>query len=725
MRANAQDRQPEVTHQHVLDEALCHAALLLQRAAWFSRHLALVPDPGEDFGGASPGLLAADADVDAIFAGFERVGECPATQRGALLPDTFSERVAESSRRLDALLTSDGARGLGLTELLRRVRLGDDQRDALLVVLAGELDPRFGRLFGFLRNDALVARPTVGVLQLAVSPRFAGMALHDVLGAGCPLVRQGLIAIDADPSVPATVWPVRVPDHVVQLLVRPLPDLAPGRDGGRPWVALRWPTAEKGPLRATLGRHLDGATAGRVMIVEGPPSCGRRAAVRAACVAADRALVMCELSRGASISEASLLAKVSGAALVVHSDGALSKDKAALAELATLGHEDDVPVFVTCRPDETETLAAELRFVRATIPKLAPAGRRSVWIDVIGEQALDVSRETLDQLSSRYQLSPGRIHEVGRELARCRAGAASPVAVADVRDVLRDLTTEAIRQHAQLYEAALDLDQLVLAPQVRERLEDLVRRVQHGFQVIEEWGFSRGGSSRSRGASAIFSGPSGTGKTATAGAIARALDVDLYTVDLSQIMSKWVGETERNLAKLFDEAEASNAALLFDEADSLFAKRSSDVKGANDRYANLTVNYLLQRIEQYDGLAILTTNLPEAIDDAFQRRVTVHVRFDAPDLDERVALYRCLLPSRCSYAEDVALDEIAEEFRFTGAHIRNALMRAAFSIADSRGARPVLTHDALRMAAVREAEDLGWAVRRETAEPGHSRRRAA
>jgi SpoVK/Ycf46/Vps4 family AAA+-type ATPase len=124
---------------------------------------------------------------------------------------------------------------------------------------------------------------------------------------------------------------------------------------------------------------------------------------------------------------------------------------------------------------------------------------------------------------------------------------------------------------------------------------------------MEEWGFGAE-SGRGRGVTALFAGPSGTGKTAAAGAVARALDIDLHIVDLSRVMSKWVGETEQNLARVFDEAEASGAALLFDEADSLFGKRSTEMKSSSDRYANLTVNYLLQRMETYSGLAILTTN---------------------------------------------------------------------------------------------------------------------
>jgi len=166
-----------------------------------------------------------------------------------------------------------------------------------------------------------------------------------------------------------------------------------------------------------------------------------------------------------------------------------------------------------------------------------------------------------------------------------------------------------------------------------------------------------------------------------AGLIASELGLDLYQVDLSKIVSKWIGETEKNLSELFDAAEAGHVVLLFDEADSLFAKRT-EVKTSSDRNANLEVNYLLQRMESFAGIVILTTNLDAAIDDAFRRRLSLRVEFPVPDPDERARLWRALLPAIAQVADDLDFDALGARFEMTGGYIRNAALRAAFLAAD-------------------------------------------
>jgi SpoVK/Ycf46/Vps4 family AAA+-type ATPase len=203
---------------------------------------------------------------------------------------------------------------------------------------------------------------------------------------------------------------------------------------------------------------------------------------------------------------------------------------------------------------------------------------------------------------------------------------------------------------------------------------------------------------------ALFSGPPGTGKTLVAGLIARELDREVFRVDLSRVVSKWVGEIEKQLGELFDAAESSDALLLFDEADSLFARRT-EVKSSSDRYANLEVNYLLQRIETFQGVTILTTNLDTSIDAALRRRLAGHIVFWPPDHDERVALWeryaRCGAPVRGA----LDLDQLAADYPdMTGANIRNASLAAAFLAAATGGA---ITQDLLVRAARGEYRAMG------------------
>jgi SpoVK/Ycf46/Vps4 family AAA+-type ATPase len=204
---------------------------------------------------------------------------------------------------------------------------------------------------------------------------------------------------------------------------------------------------------------------------------------------------------------------------------------------------------------------------------------------------------------------------------------------------------------------------------------------------------------------ALFSGPPGTGKTMMAGLIAKSLDLDVYQVDLAQIVSKWVGETEKQLAKVFDAAERAHAVLLFDEADSLFAKRT-EVKSSNDRYGNLAVNYLLQRLEQYSGIAILTTNKDAALDEALQRRLSLHLHLDIPEAEERERLWLSFMPKKAP-VQEIDYRALAEEFELSGGYIKNAAVRAAFLAAHAGGA---INMKILRRAAALELEDMGRVV---------------
>jgi SpoVK/Ycf46/Vps4 family AAA+-type ATPase len=223
---------------------------------------------------------------------------------------------------------------------------------------------------------------------------------------------------------------------------------------------------------------------------------------------------------------------------------------------------------------------------------------------------------------------------------------------------------------------------LVLPSDTLDDVRALIGRVRHAHVVLERWGFRRC-LPRGSGVAALFSGPPGTGKTMVAGLLARELDLELYQIDLSRIVSKWVGETEKQLARVFDAAEAGHSLLLFDEADALFAKRSSDVKSAVDRYANLEVNYLLQRVESFGGTVILTTNLDTSIDPALRRRLASHIVFAMPDLPERVRLWSEMLRD-APVTDDLDIDALADEFpAMTGANIRNAVLAAAFQAADA------------------------------------------
>jgi SpoVK/Ycf46/Vps4 family AAA+-type ATPase len=232
--------------------------------------------------------------------------------------------------------------------------------------------------------------------------------------------------------------------------------------------------------------------------------------------------------------------------------------------------------------------------------------------------------------------------------------------------------------------------------------------LRYSDRVFDEWGFA-GRFPYGKGLLCLFSGPPGTGKTMAAGVIAREIGVDLFQVDLSAVVSKWIGETEKTLARIFDEAQRAQAALLFDEADSLFGRRTEQ-KTSTDRYGNLEVNYLLQRVENYEGLVILTSNFEQNIDEAFKRRLRFSIHFPFPDAEARARIWRVLLPSEANVADDIDFDEVAERFDLAGGNIKNAVLRAAFDAAQSECA---IGREQLIRAALEEYRGMGKLVRDE------------
>jgi SpoVK/Ycf46/Vps4 family AAA+-type ATPase len=226
------------------------------------------------------------------------------------------------------------------------------------------------------------------------------------------------------------------------------------------------------------------------------------------------------------------------------------------------------------------------------------------------------------------------------------------------------------------------LEDIVLPPTEKELLHQIARQVGQRFRVYEEGGFARK-MNRGLGISALFAGESGTGKTMAAEGIANTLNLDLYRIDLSGVVSKYIGETEKNLRSLFDAAEDGGAILFFDEADALFGKRS-EVKDSHDRYANIEINYLLQRIEAYSGLAILATNMKSALDPAFLRRLRFIVDFPYPGPAERKSIWQGIFPEQTKTA-DLNFDRLAR-LDLTGGNIHNVALNAAFLAAEIRTA---------------------------------------
>jgi hypothetical protein len=320
--------------------------------------------------------------------------------------------------------------------------------------------------------------------------------------------------------------------------------------------------------------------------------------------------------------------------------------------------------------------------------------QRTIWNHALGEKTSNLNG-LVDSLVSQFNLSTPGIHAAcAKAMGRWRD------AQQDSNSQLHTLLWDTCRTQArpQLDDLAQHIksvatwDDLVLPEIQRQILRDISAHVRQRTKVYESWGFA-GKGGRGLGISALFAGASGTGKTMAAEVLAGELRLDLYRIDLSSVVSKYIGETEKNLRRVFDAAEAGGAILLFDEADALFGKRS-DVKDSHDRHANIEVSYLLQRMESYQGLAILTTNLKSSLDQAFLRRIRFVVQFPFPDGNQREEIWKRVFPKQTP-TEGLEADKLGR-LNVAGGNIRNIALNAAFLAADA--GEPVTMEHILRAA---------------------------
>jgi SpoVK/Ycf46/Vps4 family AAA+-type ATPase len=347
--------------------------------------------------------------------------------------------------------------------------------------------------------------------------------------------------------------------------------------------------------------------------------------------------------------------------------------------------------------------------LRFAVNKPDQVEQKQLWQQALGEGAIRLNG-ALDGIAGQFKLSARTIQVEGAQLAPTLAASDHPDRV--MWSACRTIGRSKLDELAQRIESAADWDDLVLPEPQKATLRQIGAQLRNRLKVHLEWGFADKGA-RGLGISALFAGESGTGKTMAAEVLAREMQLDLYRIDLSAVVSKYIGETEKNLRRVFDAAEDSGAILLFDEADALFGKRS-EVKDSHDRYANIEVSYLLQRMESYRGLAILTTNLRPALDFAFQRRLRFVVHFPFPDQALREAIWRSAFPARTPLN---AIDNgKLARLNITGGSIRNIALNAAFRAAELQ--EPVsmahLLHAARHEAAKRErplseSETRGWA----------------
>lgn len=610
--------------------------------------------------------------------------------------------------------------------LVRLFQLTEPEACLLVAAVAPDLDVRYERLFAYLQDDVMRRRATV---DLAI--RLFG-DLHEATGArilltvNAPLRRAGLITIrkvDDEPASSLLARGLESDERIVDYLLGS--DEIDERLRG---VAAVDPSAAPGGLPDALARRLDGLAASlanrpdrSIVVFAGAAGSGKRRAASylAACaglrqLTVDTARFLRSdlpiadavrlVLREATLQEASVYWAAADA--IWSDDERATRLRYALADalaewdvIVAMGLHESAPV---------PPILGTIPLLRLILPALSVQERLACWRSTLTGHPVAVDLgEALPDLAARFRLTAGQIVDaVG--LARSHVpldnGDEAPrdeLTVSSLYAASRALSARLLTTLAQEVQFTVGWDAIVLPGDSLQQLHELCDTVRVRGKLLELWGLART-MPLGRGVTALFSGPPGTGKTLAASIVAFELGLPLYRIDLAGIVSKWIGETPKNIDQIFRMAEGSNAILLFNEAEALFGKRS-EVRDSHDRYANIEISYLLEKMELYEGVAILATNMRQQMDEAFVRRLTFQVGFPAPDAADRERIWKTVWPHELPRSPDVDFDRLAQ-FKFTGGNIKNVVLAAASRAATEGG--PVTMAHLLR-GVTREYQKVG------------------
>ncbi|MGA2812514.1 MAG: AAA family ATPase [Candidatus Acidiferrum sp.] len=653
------------------------------------------------------GLYISDEEVDALLCSTRKViDDTSREETPSLLRDLTARSnwlATEIAARAEASLKNGVT--LPLAQLRALFSLSDFDYSALLVCAAPEVDARFEILYAYVQNDVTRKYPTPDlILKLLCESADQAVARRSSFSSSGPLLSTPLLRVNDDTQHRDCGWlsrGLRAESRIVDFILgvqeidarlRPFTRLF---ESSHTFTTLHLPSALLPELQSVARNFSDG---GAVIFLSGPAGSGKQSIAQAISRRQSRPLLTARMDRlPPELSQLSEIlpllrreAIVRGANLFLASvDTFCGQDSSGAAKRAALLSALDPsnclifvgsasPLYLAGAPSQSACLSFD-------IPPPDFSERSALWKEALAAEGCGLAPDAdCALLANKFQFTGGRIKSV------CRA-AADRALVQDAGGrclSLDDLVAAAKRQSnhnlerlAQRVTCADDWSDLVLPPRPIQELREVCAAEKYRYVVYSQWGY---GSrlTRGKGINALFCGASGTGKTMAAGIIARDLALDLYKIDLSAIVSKYIGETEKQLNQIFQEARTSNTILFFDEADALFGKRS-EVKDAHDRYANIETAYLLQKMEEYEGIVILATNFRRNMDEAFTRRMHHIIDFPFPDAALRERIWRGLVPTAAPLAGDVQFAFLARQFELSGGNIRNASLTAAFLAAEA------------------------------------------
>lgn len=652
-------------------------------------------------------LVIADGEVKDLLDGAQdEIPESEWARRG-------EEAHAEIQRKLALCWEAGSPPNLEILCVL--FHLTSFERDVVLLLLAPELHLKYERIYGYLQDDATCAYLTVGlVLRLLCGSFEEQIAARSAFCSEATLLRCGLIEFRGPAEgMPLLARGLKLEDRIVDFLLyrsmdapelRGIAQMVPPRDEEvLPQAAVELVSELAERFRTAVFASKKGTTdplPARCSLV-GAPGSGRMEIALAVSARIGLRLLVVD---GAKLAErpeglADVARKIAreavlgGSAIYIDTVEALAPEpnldarrspiESLLLELS--GHLG--PVFLgwaRMPPSHRDAISAIPCW---TVPLPRRSEQRRILERELEAVGVSLSRDEVAEVISQLRITPGRMRTAVRSVAGFSRGSAPRVS--EIRDALRAAAAPRLPGLAELITPRVAWEDLVLPADRLVQLREMCDEVRLRELVLDDWVFG-GRTARGRGTHALFAGPPGTGKTLAAEVIATVLGLPLYRIDLAGVVSKYIGETEKNLRTLFDAARDSCAVLFFDEADALFGKRTQ-VKDSHDRYANIEINYLLQKLEGYDGLSILATNQLGHLDEAFTRRLRFLIDFPLPDEVQRRGIWEVALRAKAVLGDDLDLEFLSNRFKIAGGSIRNAALSAAY-FAASEGSELGMAH---------------------------------
>jgi ATPase family associated with various cellular activities (AAA) len=623
---------------------------------------------------------------------------------------------------------------LSLAHLVALFQLTPFQQNVLLLALAPQLDRKYEKLYAYLQDDVTRKAPTVDLaMTLFLSTPDQRLRARGAFDPGAALLRFNLLQIPENEAetTPLLSRQIKLDDRMVNFFLdrdrvearldRAVRVLQPKEDSASRGLADR----DQQCVRAFIQSDFAGTTDENLVVY-----------CRGACRAEKEAFaeaIAADLKQRVVIADLAQLIE----GLLPFDDALWLIGREALLQPAVLCFENFDSVNAEDLNSQTRLklvfdaakaccrhvflfgrrswhprgLLNQSIFVDLYFPTPDDGDRKQLWESIAaGQFADDVN---FGAVASKFHFTRGQIEDASiaaGDLARLRPDGDGKIRTTDLEAACRAQSSQKLATLARHVKPSYTWDDIVLPEGVLAQLRELCQCVSHRYRVLGEWGFGRR-LSLGKGVNALFAGPSGTGKTMGTEIIANELGMDLYKIDLSGVISKYIGETEKNLDRIFSAAEETSAILFFDEADALFGKRS-EVRDSHDRHANIEISYLLQKMEEYEGLAILATNLRQNMDDAFLRRLQFVVEFPFPDEDHRRRIWQVLFPAEAP-RDEIEFGFLASQFRFAGGNIKNIVLGAAY-LAAADGGRITMNH--LMRATSRECQKIGRVLKHEELE---------